>query len=297
MIVHTWRLGVLAALLGLISGCSNDASGEIKTTPTRGIRYLDLVEGDGQPAKVGDGLYFAYKSWLANGTPVQSADREKPAIIRLGFCQPIVGLDEGLEGMKVNGKRKIWVPAQYGYGARGSPPLIPENADLVFEVELVEIVTAEQAKKMALDVSKAKSAADKALLEALRAQDSKPATGKDVPEKERKEITTFTGLKYMDFRIGEGREAVPGSVVVVNYMGYLPDKTTFDAKLDPKDPFVFLLGGGKVIQGWDEGLVGMKAGGKRQLIVPARLGYGSKAMGKIPPDSTLIFDIELLRVH
>jgi FKBP-type peptidyl-prolyl cis-trans isomerase FkpA len=105
-------------------------------------------------------------------------------------------------------------------------------------------------------------------------------------------------LKYIDFRIGDGREAVPGNQVAVLYRGTLTDDSVFDKKLDKSDPLIFVLGAGKVIQGWDLGIEGMKAGGRRKLIIPPELGYGNRQAGaKIPPNSTLIFEIELLKVR
>ena len=115
-------------------------------------------------------------------------------------------------------------------------------------------------------------------------------------------ITTASGLQYTDTVIGEGAEAQAGTTVVVHYTGWLQNDdgsagSKFDSSKDRNDPFEFPLGAGRVIQGWDEGVQGMKIGGKRQLIIPAALGYGARgAGGVIPPNATLIFDVELLGV-
>lgn len=109
--------------------------------------------------------------------------------------------------------------------------------------------------------------------------------------------TTASGLKYKDEVIGTGPSPQLGQTVEVHYTGRLENGTKFDSSLDRGQPFKFQIGKGKVIKGWDEGLMTMKVGGKRQLIIPPHLGYG--AMGsppKIPPNSTLIFDVELLDV-
>ena len=104
-------------------------------------------------------------------------------------------------------------------------------------------------------------------------------------------------LKYEDLKEGTGDEAKKGDVVEVHYTGWLTDKTKFDSSLDRKQPFSFKLGAGRVIKGWDEGVAGMKVGGKRQLRIPPELGYGDRgAGGVIPPNATLIFDVELLDV-
>jgi FKBP-type peptidyl-prolyl cis-trans isomerase FkpA len=110
-------------------------------------------------------------------------------------------------------------------------------------------------------------------------------------------VTTASGLKYQDIVVGTGQEAKAGDSVTVNYTGWLTDGTKFDSSLDRNQPFSFNLGQGSVIKGWDEGVAGMKVGGKRRLTIPPDLAYGSQgASGVIPPDATLIFDVELLSI-
>ncbi len=111
-------------------------------------------------------------------------------------------------------------------------------------------------------------------------------------------VTTPSGLKYIDLVVGEGAEATPGRSVKVHYTGWLKDGKKFDSSVDRGQPFEFPLGAGRVIKGWDEGVAGMKVGGKRKLIIPAQLGYGSRgAGGVIPPNAELTFDVELLGVR
>ena len=109
------------------------------------------------------------------------------------------------------------------------------------------------------------------------------------------EVTTESGLKYRDVAVGNGREAALGDTATVHYTGWLADGKKFDSSVDRKEPFSFRVGAGQVIKGWDEGVAGMKIGGKRKLTIPPQLGYGSRgAGGVIPPNATLIFDVELL---
>ena len=112
-----------------------------------------------------------------------------------------------------------------------------------------------------------------------------------------KPTTTSSGLQYWDIAVGTGATAVAGKAVKVHYTGWLTDGKKFDSSVDRGQPFQFSLGAGQVIKGWDEGVAGMKVGGKRQLRIPPELGYGPRgAGGVIPPNATLIFDVELLDV-
>ena len=111
------------------------------------------------------------------------------------------------------------------------------------------------------------------------------------------DITTASGLVYEELTIGTGTEAKCGAPVTVHYTGWLTNGTKFDSSKDRDDPFVFNLGAGQVIKGWDEGVAGMKVGGKRKLTIPPQLGYGARGAGSvIPPDATLVFEVELLEV-
>jgi FKBP-type peptidyl-prolyl cis-trans isomerase FkpA len=106
------------------------------------------------------------------------------------------------------------------------------------------------------------------------------------------------GLQYTDDVVGTGAEAATGKTAVVHYTGWLMDGTKFDSSVDRDQPFSFPLGAGQVIKGWDEGVVGMKVGGKRTLIIPPALGYGARGAGNvIPPNATLKFEVQLLDVR
>ncbi len=111
------------------------------------------------------------------------------------------------------------------------------------------------------------------------------------------EITTKSGLKYTNVVNGHGEKPTPGKSVTVHYTGTLENGKKFDSSVDRGQPFTFTIGQGQVIKGWDEGVMSMKVGGKRKLVIPASLGYGARGAGAdIPPNATLIFDVELLEV-
>ena len=121
----------------------------------------------------------------------------------------------------------------------------------------------------------------------------------DLESKRMAFTTTATGLQFEDTRVGDGAEAQPGHNVTVHYTGWLyqdgEQGAKFDSSKDRDEPFIFPLGAGMVIKGWDEGVQGMKVGGQRTLIIPAGLGYGARgAGGVIPPNATLKFEVELL---
>jgi FKBP-type peptidyl-prolyl cis-trans isomerase FkpA len=119
------------------------------------------------------------------------------------------------------------------------------------------------------------------------------------PDPEPKVVKLDSGLKYQDLKEGKGDKAKKGAKVTVHYTGWLAkDKKKFDSSKDRNEPFVFELGAGKVIKGWDEGVAGMKVGGKRKLMIPAKLGYGARGAGDdIPPNADLVFEVEMLKIE
>lgn len=107
----------------------------------------------------------------------------------------------------------------------------------------------------------------------------------------------LTELKIVDEKVGTGTEVVKGALVICDYTGTLADGTKFDSSIDRGRPFQFVIGSGRVIRGWDVGIMGMRVGGKRRLEVPSAMGYGERAIGRIPPHSDLYFEVEMLEVR
>ena len=133
--------------------------------------------------------------------------------------------------------------------------------------------------------------------DAEEAQESVAATPATAPEVDLSAMTeTASGLHYRDMEVGTGEEAAPGQDVTVHYTGWFLDGEKFDSSVDRGEPFGFSLGAGNVIAGWDEGVAGMKVGGSRRLVIPPELAYGAAGRPGIPPNSTLVFDVELLGV-
>ncbi|MFO0964369.1 MAG: FKBP-type peptidyl-prolyl cis-trans isomerase [Gemmataceae bacterium] len=242
------RLLIGALLLGLtaLGGCGKGDEPGMKTLDS-GLKYRDIREGAGEPAKKGDSVSVVYTGRLRSGKQFDANDVDDPFTFELGKKVVIKGWDEGLVGMKIGGTRKLIVPPDLAYGDREIPG-IPANSELIFEVELLDINGSKEPK-----------------------------------------------LTIKDIKEGEGRAAKAGDTVEVHYTGKLADGTKFDSSRDRDKPFEFRLGAGKVIKGWDRGVVGMKVGGKRELVIPPELGYGKRGTPTIPPNAELYFEVELLR--
>jgi peptidylprolyl isomerase len=158
----------------------------------------------------------------------------------------------------------IVIPSELAYGEKGVGP-IPPNSDLKVLIELLEVKDHIVAELWDVDQTKLN--------------------------------TTESGLMYFIVDQGEGDFATDGNVVTVHYSGFLKDGTKFDSSVERDEPFTFVIGNKQVIAGWDEGIRLLKKGGKVRFVIPPSLGYGDITAGKIPPSSTLIFDVELLDVN
>lgn len=138
------------------------------------------------------------------------------------------------------------------------------------------------------------------IIPACTQKESKQPAGNAQPVAAQAAATTTTpsGLAYTDIVPGTGKSPIAGKQVKVHYTGWLENGTKFDSSVDRSEPFIFTIGVGQVVPGWDEGVMSMKVGGKRKLIIPPQLGYGEAgAGGVIPPNATLIFEVELLDVE
>lgn len=174
----------------------------------------------------------------------------------------------------------------------GCPKRPPEPEPVTFEVPPVEPETGDEAE-LAEPVGE----------ETTEAAEEEPSEAEEPEAKEAtvepgEWITTESGLKYQDVKVGDGPSPEPGDMVVVHYTGTLKDGTKFDSSRDRGEPFSFPIGQGRVIEGWDEGVITMKVGGKRELVIPPDLGYGEGGTpdGAIPPNAELHFDVELLEI-
>tara|TARA_B100000700_G_scaffold38872_3_gene38870 strand:- start:716 stop:1588 length:873 start_codon:yes stop_codon:yes gene_type:complete len=240
---------------------NSQEEGTVITTAS-GLKYEIMTMGNGEKPNATDKVEVHYHGTLEDGTVFDSSV-DRGQTITFPLNRVIKGWTEGLQLMPVGSKFKFTIPPELGYGSRDLGT-IPPNSTLIFEVELFNI------EKPFVDTDFSLPAEETAL---------------------------DSGLRYLDHIAGTGDEAKTGDNVSVHYSGYLADGTKFDSSHDRGQPFSFPLGGGRVIKGWDQGIVGMKLGGKRTLIIPPDLGYGERgAGGVIPPNATLMFEVELLDI-
>lgn len=236
---------------------------ENKQVGVSSLEKIDTLVGTGLEAIVGKTVVVHYSGWLRDpqaenqrGKAFDSSVGRGPFSFNLGEGRVIRGWEQGVVGMKIGGKRTLVIPSALAYGSRGAGKgVIPPDADLIFDIELLDVIK--------------------------------------MPEVEK-----------LDQKLGKGEEALSGKTVTVHYTGWLRDPKAkgqkgkeFDSS-KKREPFSFTVNGGEVIRGWDLGVLGMKIGGKRTLIIPAALAYGAREVGNglIPANSDLIFEVELLKI-
>lgn len=270
------KYALLFSVFLLIAGCSK--SNKVVTLKS-GLQYKDDVVGTGKVAKMGDLVSINFAGWVIKDSTNLFKDWSKdksrarysiggtkektPYKFLLSAGSFIKGSAGGIAGMKVGGKRTIIIPSDLAYGKRGIGP-IPPNSSIKVVVELKDARKPVVAQQWKVDPSKFK--------------------------------TTKDGLKYAIIKEGTGPKAVTGDMVTVNYSGYLLNGKKFDSSVERDEPFTFKIGVHQVIAGWDEGIQLLNKGAKAELIIPPALAYGNRAIGKIPPNSTLVFDVELINI-
>ena len=243
---------------------------ETETTES-GLKIVRVkkAEKDAIKPSIGDNVVVPYTGYFEDGKIFDSSVRRgEPITFTLGKGQVIKGWEEGISLLAKGEKARLIIPYNLAYGENGRPPAIPPKANLIFDVELVDVH--KQITAIPFDTK-----------------------GKDT-------IKTASGLKYIIVQKAEknAKKAENGKMVKVHYTGYFKDGRIFDSSVQRGQPFSFKIGGGMVIKGWDEGVALMKVGEKFRFIIPYQLAYGENGYpGVIPPKTDLIFDIELLEVN
>ena len=251
-----------------------------------GLVYVEKKTGKGKTPATGNILKLHYSVKLITGQILFDSKAQGDAMVhQMGSGRSGRGFDEGIEKMKEGGIAMLITPSKIAFGEEGGGS-VPPFATLIFEVELLKVYTEDEYQKQQL-----KEAAE-------------------MEGKEKKDLNAYiktnkisaaplaSGLIYIEKLAGKGAKAEKGRKVKVHYDGKLLNGSRFDSSYERGTPFEFTLGQGQVIPGWDEGIALMKVGGKAQLIIPSKLGYGVQGSGdRIPPYSTLVFDVELLGVE
>lgn len=269
----------IASTIILFTGCSKKQN---VITKSNGLQYVDDTVGTGRKADLGDLVSIRFTAWMVKDSTGNlytdwSKDSTKKKDI-IGATAPngrpykflldeknfIKGSIEGIEGMKIGGTRTIIIPSEIAYGKTGIGP-IPPNTKLKALVTLVDAKKPIVTNLWNVDTTKYK--------------------------------TTKDGLKYTIIEEGTGPKADSGNVVTVNYSGFIAkDSSKFDSSVERDEPLVFKLGTHTVIPGLEEGIKLLNKGSKARLVIPPSIAYGNRPMRIIPPNSTLIFDVQLVDI-
>ena len=258
-----------------------------------GLYYAISKEGSGDLIKAGQTVSVNYRGKLLNGTPFDtnmdsSFHHNEPYSFEIGKGRVIKGWDEGLQLLKNGSKGTLLIPSGLAYGPQ-EKGIIPANSVLVFDVEVVDIKTAEQLKKDA----EQKSAM-------IKLNDDKKL--KDYFEKNNLHpVKTSSGLYYLITKQGTGDNAKAGDKVSMNYIGKFMDGRIFDKNVDSNfvgtSPLTFPLGEHRVIEGWDEGISYLNKGSRATFFLPSSVAYGERGNQGIPPNTILVFDVELTNIE
>ncbi len=235
------------------------------TATDSGLQFYDLQTGEGDTPENGDIVAINYTIWLQEGNQFVDSSRGLPSEFILGTEQVFEGWNEGISSMSAGGIRQLVIPPELALGEEGVPGVIPANATLILEVELVSF-----------RASPAPTAVDAADFE-----------------------TTDSGLQYYDIAIGDGAVPKEGDTVTVEFAIWLQEDEFYVASSeDQGGEFSFALGSGQAFPGWEEGMLTMAEGGTRQLVIPSELAMGEAGVpGLVPPNATLIMEITLLGVR
>jgi len=267
-----------------------------------GIKILDLKIGEGNSPTIEDLITVKYTGWLEDGCIFDSS-HVRGGDTQLLLVNLIQGWTQAMLTMAPGGIRRVEIPPDLGYRELGSPPFIPPNATLTFEIELVDVLTPDAARATATAIAadytptptKAEMPGGSVSLPELSNcnnsdyPDSAPQFS-DVSDDQL--VLQASGISVFDLKIGQGKSPGENDLVNLHYTGWLINGCVFDSSYSRSTLATFPVAG--VIPGFREAILGMSAGGQRRVKIPASLGYGDAGAGKlIPPGATLVFDIAL----
>ncbi len=269
-----------------------------------GLYYTVSKEGEGAQITSGETVSVNYKGTLMDGKVFDcntdsSFHHVEPYTLEIGKGHVIKGWDEGLQLLKKGAKATLYIPSGLAYGTQDKTP-ITANSILIFDVEIVNVMTPEEAKKEVDEkaAKQKKEAEEKSSVQKLN-------DDRDIKEYLAKNNITATrtesGLYYSISKPGTGDNAKTGQKVSMSYVGKLLNGKVFDKNVDSNfvctRPLTFPLGQHRVIEGWDEGVQLLNKGARATFYIPSSLAYGARGMSAIPPNSILIFDVELTNIE
>jgi len=235
-------------------------------TTESGLQFLELVAGDGRAPASGDMITMHFVGTLPDGTTfVDSKEGEEPITVIFDREQLLPGWEEGVAMMTAGGKAKMVLPSELAFGEQGYG-MVPPNSQIILEVELLSVEATPQPT--------------------------------DVPQADY--LSTENGVEYYDITEGEGDEAVPNSIVTTEFTLWVQGEDSNDFILSStyREPVTFVLGrGDTVFPGWEDGVLNMRLGGKRQLVIPPEMAFGEQGATSIPPNATIIMEVELIEMH
>lgn len=248
-------------------------------TTKSGLIYYDIIVGTGTPATPDSRVAIRYVCWLPDGTTFDSSEKlNKPAVLRLYKAEIIDGWKEGIGSMREGGVRRLEVPWNLGYGEEGKYP-VPPKQDLIFEINLVKVFPPD-----------APAPGEPNSIPSSEMKIPQPTPFSDIAP-----VVTDSGLKYWDIKVGEGPSPSDNTIFKVHSTGWLQSGKVFESTKFGEVPATLSLKWG--VKGWSEGVRGMKVGGIRRLEVSPELGFGE--LGRppaVPPNETLVYELELLEV-
>ncbi|MFK7934246.1 MAG: FKBP-type peptidyl-prolyl cis-trans isomerase [Saprospiraceae bacterium] len=273
------------------------------TAASDGLMYHIEKAGSGDLPQPGDYVKLHYTGRLPNGQVFDESPADEPFVFQLGYREVIRGWDKGVLFFNVGSKGQLFIPSELGYGRFGAGKMVPPHTDLIFDIEILEIMDVAAYDRYMIELEKKERAAYEAHVKNQFILDKKLIQDYAISHKIKSKRTN-SGLSYAIKKKGKGETAKDGDQLTVEYTGYLVDDTEFDSNKG-KQPFSFPLGKGKVIKGWDEGLQYFAKGSEGYLLIPSQLAYGARAIeeevdGKIisiPDDAALIFYIKVLDIE
>jgi peptidylprolyl isomerase len=275
-------------------------------TPPEILANRDVIEGIGHQAAMGSKVtiqYVAVDYKTGKKLGKSSWEQGKPLTFTIGKGEVMEGLEQGVEGMEVADRREMVIPPDLNTGP-GVPAGIPPNTRVIILADMLRVQAGGEEESSEKEKPAEEESGEK---EPSQEKSGKKSGGGELSKAEASKIKKPTvavpsgpppkKLVIKDLKTGKGPTAEAGDEVTVQYVGvdYKTGKE-FDSSWSRNEPFTFNLGAGEVIKGWDQGIEGMKLGGRRELIIPPELAYGSQEAGSIKPNSTLVFVVDLLAV-